>query len=104
MSSSTQITFIFPYLTSLEVVTGTGSLANKLGVSANDQQEFRGSQAMQIMNGLHVQQELNLFDRSILNLMIERQVRHEEDAVSSKFEASNHEQHEGLMVVVMHCR
>lgn len=104
MSSSTQVSFIFPYLTTLEVVTGTGSLAAKLGVAENEQAEFRGNQAMQIMNGLHVQQELNLFDRSILNLMIDRQLQYEESALDSKFDASKHEPHEGLMIVVMHCR
>lgn len=104
MSSSTQVTFIFPYLTTLEVVTGTGNLANKLGVGVNKDSTFYGNQAMQIMNGLHVQQELSLFDRSILNLMIDRQLSYERSMTPPLTDVDDSEAHEGLMLVVRHCR
>lgn len=104
MSSSTEISFIFPYLTTLEVVTGSGSLANKLGVDANEEQTFLGSQAMQLMNGLHVQQELCLFDRSILNLMIDRQMDYDEKITTYERDSKDHVPHEGLMLLVRHTR
>lgn len=106
MSSSTEVSFIFPYLTTLEVVLGTGDLSSKFDVKVNDEKNFVGNQAMQVMNGLHVQQALNLFDRSILNLMIDRQMAYEEQRQS--FSGGNHDDeyvaHNGLMLVIRHFR
>lgn len=103
-TSSTQITFIFPFLSTYEVTLGSGSLANKLGCNEMQEKTYNGPQALNIMLGLHVQDALPLFDRSIVNLMIDRQVRYEEDIVSGMYDASGHEPHSGLMVVVHHFR
>ena len=101
-TSSTQINFIFPFLSTYEITLGSGSLANKLGCNEMQEKTYNGQQALNIMTGLHVQEALSLFDRSIVNLMIDRQVRYEEDIVSGMFDASGHEPHAGLMFVVHH--
>lgn len=101
-TSSTQITFIFPFLSTYEVTLGSGSLANQLGCNEMQEKTYRGRQALDIMMGLRVQDALPLFDRSIVNLMVDRQLRYEEDIISSLYDASGHESHAGLILVVHH--
>ena len=77
MSSSTTLTFIFPEMTTLEVSIGNGVVPEYLGISANTDKTFSDTKAMRLMHDSNVVGALSRFDQSLLNLLLDRHVMHD---------------------------
>lgn len=104
-TSSTQITFIFPFLSTYEVTLGSGSLANKLGCKEMQEKTYNGQQALSVMMGLNVQEALSLFDRGIVNLLVDRHLQREIQMLPPLTDPEECDDlHAGLILVVHHFR
>lgn len=77
MSSSTEITFSFAFMTSLEVVIGASAVSDYLGVAANKEKVFEGKEAVDLMRNSNIVGAMPSFDQAIVTLLLERASQHE---------------------------
>ncbi|QZE58824.1 hypothetical protein pEaSNUABM28_00267 [Erwinia phage pEa_SNUABM_28] len=77
MSSSTTLTFIFPEMTTLEVSIGNGIVPAYLGLAENRDITFSDVKALRLMGDSNIVGAMSRFDQSMLNLLIDRHMSHE---------------------------
>ncbi|ARW58904.1 hypothetical protein HOS33_gp264 [Erwinia phage vB_EamM_Y3] len=108
MSSSTEITFSFSSLTSLEVVTGSSAVADYMGVAANQKKTFSNKEALDLMQNSNIISALSRFDQAIVNLLIDQQESHEEQRKHYVELARGIDRpedvHAGVYLTIRHCR
>lgn len=108
MSSSTEITFSFSYLTSLEVVTGSSAVSDYMGVAANQKKTFSNKEALDLMQNSNIIGALSRFDQAIVNLLIDKQVAHEEERQYQAIQTGRPDRPEdvyaGTYLTIRHCR
>ncbi|WOL24506.1 hypothetical protein fHeYen902_160 [Yersinia phage fHe-Yen9-02] len=108
MSSSTEITFSFSYLTSLEVVIGNSIVADYMTVDANQKETYSGKRAIDLMQNSNIVGALSRFDQAIVNLMIDKQVAHEEERRYQAIQTGRPDRPEdvyaGTYLTIRHCR
>lgn len=110
MSSSVEVTFSFSYLSSLEVVLGSGCLAHDFSISANTHKTFSGKEAFDLMQSDRVLSKLSRFDQAIVQLMIVQEEAHEQERIrllpdADRYEArTDRDIHAGTYLTIRHCR
>ncbi len=107
MSSTTEITFSFAYLTSLEVVLGTSAVADYLEVAANKQKVFSGKEAVDLMLNSNVVGALPAFDQALVTLLLDRASQHELERrfnANLRFEDRPEDSYLGTYLTVKHVR
>lgn len=105
MSSSTELQFIFPEMTTLIVTVGNGAVPQYMGIPANEETQMTGETALNFMLNSNIVGVMNRFDQSILNLLIDRHEQNEEEERALRqAHMQKHIKNAGVYLIIKHHR